>query len=721
MSVVFIVSAGAVVSPPTCATVNHVSGSNFEIEPDANLLDGPGDCIDWLDGGAGSQFMASVQKKNDLATGSGDDSFGNGTAEDNPNPTIVDGSIPPNKSDLKAFGVNSETTTAGKFLQLFWSRVQNPSGTTNMDFELNAIQCDGTAAKCANNGTKTAVYVTPKRSVGDKLITYDLSKGGTVPTISIRSWSGTAWGAATTISGASSTAAFGSVNTSAIAADGTGGLGALDPYTFGEASISYAAIFAGSTQCGTFGSAYLKSRSSDSFTSEIKDFIAPEPVFISNCAGIVTTASGPVTIGQSLTDTATLSNVSANASGTITFKAYSDAACQTLVFTSAAVTVNGPNDYTSGPYTPTAVGTYYWIASYSGDPNNTGITGACGDAGESSVVNKAAPTLATTPSAGGTVGVTLNDSATLTNAVSPTGSIVFNLYPPTDTTCTGTAAFTQSVTLSGNTASTTGGFVTNAAGTWRWTASYAGDAKNESASSGCQAEQVTVTKATPSLGTTPSPSSGAFGATLNDSATLTNAYSPTGSIVFSLYDPDDATCAGTPAYTQTVALSGNTASTTPGFVSNKSGTWRWTASYAGDSNNESASSGCQAEQVTIAKAPSTIATTQRYYPNDSATLTGSNGNVTFELFGPYAAGDTINCAAAQLLFSQTVAQSAGSATTSNYPGVAGVTAAAVTASGTYAWRVTLAASAGNLGRVSTCGTERFVLTVTNDAGPGSTP
>ena len=89
--------------------------------------------------------------------------------------------------------------------------------------------------------------------------------------------------------------------------------------------------------------------------------------------------------------------------------------------------------------------------------------------------------------------------------------------------------------------------------------SYAGDAKNEAASSGCQAEQVTVTKARPSLDTTPSPSSGEFGATLNDSATLTDAFSPTGSIVFSLFDPDDATCAGTPAFTETVALSGNTA------------------------------------------------------------------------------------------------------------------------------------------------------------------
>jgi hypothetical protein len=55
----------------------------------------------------------------------------------------VTGSIPPNKSELKVFGVHTEVGTAsaanptGKFLQLLWSRVQNPSGTTNMDFELN--------------------------------------------------------------------------------------------------------------------------------------------------------------------------------------------------------------------------------------------------------------------------------------------------------------------------------------------------------------------------------------------------------------------------------------------------------------------------------------------------------------------------------------------------------------------------------------------------------
>ena len=35
-----------------------------------------------------------------------------------------------------------------------------------------------------------------------------------------------------------------------------------------------------------FGKAYLKSRSSDSFTSELKDFIAPIPINITNCTPV---------------------------------------------------------------------------------------------------------------------------------------------------------------------------------------------------------------------------------------------------------------------------------------------------------------------------------------------------------------------------------------------------------------------------------------------------
>ena len=39
------------------------------------------------------------------------------------------------------------------------------------------------------------------------------------------------------------------------------------------------------------------------------------------------------------------------------------------------MTVNGNGNYGSGNYTPTAAGTYYWIANYSGDASNKAATG----------------------------------------------------------------------------------------------------------------------------------------------------------------------------------------------------------------------------------------------------------------------------------------------------------------------------------------------------------
>ena len=117
------------------------------------------------------------------------------------------------------------------------------------------------------------------------------------------------------------------------------------------------------------------------------------------------------------------------------------------------------------------------------------------------------------------------------------------------------------------------------------------------------------------------------------------------------------------------------------------------------------------------KADSTFGTSQKYYPNDTATATGSTGNVTFTLYGPYAAGVTPNCLDADKVFTQSVAQSGGSATTSNGAGVGAN--APITLAGTYAWVVSLASTATHNGRNSACGAEQFTIAVTNDAGPGT--
>lgn len=244
----------------------QLPGSNFEIDTSANLkvnttpVNG---ALDWAN--------VTEIRKQDTETGPTDESFGQGSKEDTAVPTVVDGSIPPNKSDLKYFGVYQEGMGSAGFLNLYWARVQNPTGTTNMDFEFN------------QSSTKSANGVTPVRTAGDLLITYDLSKGGTVPELSLRTWSGSAWGAEVDLTGSGT--ATGSINTVPIPAVEADGLGALSERTFGEAQISLAAIFPPGV-CETFGSAFLKSRSSDQFNAELKDFVPPVGVNVTNCGQV---------------------------------------------------------------------------------------------------------------------------------------------------------------------------------------------------------------------------------------------------------------------------------------------------------------------------------------------------------------------------------------------------------------------------------------------------
>ena len=257
-----------------------LGGSNFEIDTNANLkVDDPAPSIDW----AG----VSETRKADVASGSGDDSFGQGTKEDTAVPTVVSGSIPPNKSDLLNFGVYLETNANGaRFLNLFWHRVQEPNGTTNMDFEFN------------QSSTISANGKTPVRTSGDLLIQYDLSQGGTNPVLFLSRWvtSGATsqceasntlpcWSDKVNLTAAGD--ATGSINTSAIPAGESDGLGAISSRTFGEAQLDFDALTGGTQKCVSFGSAYLKSRSSDSFTSELKDFIAPTSLNLNQCGQVI--------------------------------------------------------------------------------------------------------------------------------------------------------------------------------------------------------------------------------------------------------------------------------------------------------------------------------------------------------------------------------------------------------------------------------------------------
>ncbi|WP_155374783.1 hypothetical protein [Catellatospora vulcania] len=229
-----------------------------------------------------------------------------------------------------------------------------------------------------------------------------------------------------------------------------------------------------------------------------------EDVVVSALAtpAISTQASADVDLGGTISDTATLTGGD-DPTGEITFTLYGpdDADCSGEPVVTDGVTVDGNGSYTSAGITPTAPGTYRWIAAYGGDANNAEATTACNDENESVVVRAVpvTPTLTTEASRDTFVGKPVYDTATLAGGAEPTGTITFSLYGPGDATCSRTPVFTSTVTINGNGVYPSGTFRPGTPGTYQWVAAYSGDSDNEAVSTDCgdPAEQVVVRKKTP--------------------------------------------------------------------------------------------------------------------------------------------------------------------------------------------------------------------------------
>ena len=251
------------------ASANSLPGSVFEIDNPAGNAAGANLKVDT----AGNLDWANVTqtRRGDAPTGTNDDSYQGGTKEDSVCPGEVTGSIPNNKSDLLEFGSYFEAEADGPgFLHVYWARVNDPSGTTNMDFEFNR------STTACPNGPNVV------RTAGDVLLQFDVDQGGAQAHLSRRTWDGSKWGPATALG---TDEAIGSITRSRSRRPTGDVVGALSPRTFGEASFDLSAV-TGGDDCLSFGSAMLKSRSSDSFTSQLKDFIRPIPVSSNNCGAV---------------------------------------------------------------------------------------------------------------------------------------------------------------------------------------------------------------------------------------------------------------------------------------------------------------------------------------------------------------------------------------------------------------------------------------------------
>ena len=220
------------------------------------------------------------------------------------------------------------------------------------------------------------------------------------------------------------------------------------------------------------------------------------------------------------------------------------------------------------------------------------FTGAAAQPMACTFINKRPPpTISTTPSAGGPVGTSISDTATVSGGVTPTGTVTFNLFPPGNATCTGTPVFTSTGTLSGPAAppralsrpprwaSTTGSPPTAVTPT------------TPRSAPACTAEPVTITQATPAIATTPS-AGGPVGTSISDTATVSGGLQPDRHGHLQAFPAGGHDLRRDPGlHLHEPAQRGPSATSGPFFATTTVGTYHWVATYNGDANNTTVSSG----------------------------------------------------------------------------------------------------------------------------------
>jgi uncharacterized protein (DUF2237 family) len=689
--------AGLTFAITTSASAN-LTGSTFE-GGDANMVVNTSGNKDW----------ANVSPRNgatDTPSGSSDNAFGQGSKEDVANVSVVDGSIPPNKNDLTRFYEAHEQVSGGNiFLDLAWERLSN-IGSANLDFEINKNATAGFNAA-------TTGAVTLNRAAGDVLVTYDFGGSGT-PSLGLLRWvtSGNksqcfsasalpCWGNRVDLTAAGF--AEGAVNTVPIAESVAGGT--LGVGLFGEAAINLTAagVFQ-SGVCTAFGTTFVKSRSSASFTAEIKDFIAPVPVNISNCGSI------------------TIHKVTENANGTFGYTTTGSFNPTTFSLTTGGTAAQSTQSYantTPGSYSVTenltaAQVTAGWTlkslsctsagsgTSTSVSASTVSITEGFGGVVDCTYTNhiNAHPTVSTTLS-GTTVNIgdPVHDSAILTGATTNAGgTVTYTAY--TDSACSQGARDAGTKNVTAGVVTDSNPLTFSSAGDYYWQAVYSGDPNNDSMTSACTDEHLLV-KTNPHISTTLSANPVDVGDSVFDSAALSGATSDAGgTVTYTVYTDSACSQGARDAGTKNVNAGVVTDSNTLQF--NSAGDFYWQAVYSGDPKNNSATSVCTEEHLVVNPKHTSASTAQSVIPNDSFTLSGATsgagGSITFSLYAP---GNTM-CIGTPALTQTVSVSGSGTYKTTNTSFVA-------SAAGTWRWASSYTGDGNNTSISSACGVENFTI------------
>jgi hypothetical protein len=437
-----------------------------------------------------------------------------------------------------------------------------------------------------------------------------------------------------------------------------------------------------------------------------------------------TPADSTIQIGATTSDSAT---VTGNPTGGTPTGSVSFSVCGPLASSSGcgagAGTALGTSTLNGGSadslsFTPTAVGTYCYLASYGGDANY--LASADGAASECFTVTAADSTTISMPADNSIqLGAATHDSAAVTGNViggTPTGAVNFSVCGPLASAsgCASGGTSLGGATLSGGTA-TGPSFTPGVLGTYCFRADYVGGGNYLASSDGSAGECFTVTQADSATISTPDDPSIQLAGSTSDSVTVTgNATggTPTGSVSFSVCGPLSSAsgCGSGGASLGTASLSGGGA-TSPSFTPTALGTYCFRADYSGDTNYLASSDGSATECFTVTPADSSTTSTPAdgsirlgAATSDAVTVTGNStggtpaGTVNFSVCGPLDSAS--GCV--------TGGSSIGSATLSG--GSADSPSFTPTALGTYCYRADYVGSGNYLGSSDASTTECFTVT-----------
>jgi hypothetical protein len=224
-----------------------------------------------------------------------------------------------------------------------------------------------------------------------------------------------------------------------------------------------------------------------------------------------------------------------------------------------------------------------------------------------------------------------------------------------------------------------------------------------------------VNPATPTLVT--SATDGVVGQSIEDTATLSGGFNPTGSITWKLYGPSDSSCSSAiQTFTETGVVSGDGSYTSPSYTTTSAGSYHWVASYSGDSNNNAVSGNCGDPGETSTVTPQTPTLTTNAVNgtvggtiHDTATLTGGDnpsGTISWNVYN----ADTDSSCTTPLNTTTLSVNVTGDGTYSSptFP---------VSAAGHYEWVATYSGDSNNVKLTTSCSDPNELSTVTNNFAP----